>query len=68
MRIPLFLPAFLSALFPHVSIQQRPISDEDHGALTLVGEVRRGLLEGGEDVALDACCEVVCGLGDEADP
>ena len=54
-RIPLFLRALLSALFPYVSIQQRPIIPSGlWGADACKGEVRRGLLEGGEDVALDA--------------
>ena len=65
-RIPLFLRAFPSSLFPHVSIQQRPIIPCGlWGADACKGEVRRSLLEGGEDVALDACREVVGGLGDE---
>ena len=53
-RIPLFLPAFPSAPSPHVSIQQRPIIPSGLWGADACGEVRRGLLEGGEDVALDA--------------
>ncbi len=54
-RIPLFLSAFPSAPSPHVSIQQRPIIPSGlWGADACKGEVRRGLLEGSEDVALDA--------------
>lgn len=56
-RIPLFLRAFLFVLSPYVSIQQRPIIRSGSWGADACGgggEVRRGLLEGSEDVALDA--------------
>ena len=67
MRIPLFLRAFLSALSPYVSIQQRPIIPSGSWGADACkgGEVRRGLLEDSEDVALDTCREVIGGFGDE---